>query len=45
MLQTTFTCGKCGSAAVRRNGSRKGQPTYQCTACRQRALFVPGPSA
>ena len=41
MLQTTLTCGKCGSTALRKNGSRKGQPKYQCTACRYQALVVP----
>ncbi|MBO0361185.1 IS1 family transposase [Hymenobacter sp. BT186] len=41
MLQTPFTCGKCGSTAVRKNGSRNGQPKYQCTTCRHQALFVP----
>jgi transposase-like protein len=41
MLQITLTCGKCGSTALRKNGSRKGQPKYQCTACRYQALVVP----
>ena len=41
MLQTTLTCGKCGSTALRKNGSLKGQPKYQCTACRYQALFSP----
>ncbi|MBC6613175.1 hypothetical protein H8B15_19795 [Hymenobacter sp. BT507] len=41
MLQTTSTCGKCGSIALRKNGSRKGQPKYQCIACRYQALFAP----
>jgi transposase-like protein len=41
MLQTTFRCGKCGSTAVRKNGSLKGQPKYQCTACRYQAVFSP----
>ena len=41
MIQTTLTCGKCGSTALRKNGSRKGQPKYQCMACRHQALFVP----
>ena len=36
-----LTCGKCGSSALRKNGSRKGQSKYQCTACRHQALFVP----
>lgn len=41
MLQTPFTCGKCGSTAIRKNGSRNGQAKYQCTACRHQALLVP----
>ncbi|WP_449549677.1 IS1/IS1595 family N-terminal zinc-binding domain-containing protein [Hymenobacter elongatus] len=41
MLQTTLTCGKCGSTAVRKNGSLKGQAKYQCTACRYQAVFSP----
>lgn len=41
MLQTTLTCKKCGSAALRKNGSLKGQPKYQCTACRYQAVFMP----
>ncbi len=40
MSQTTLCCGKCGSTALRKTGSRKGQPKYQCTACRHQALFV-----
>jgi transposase-like protein len=39
MVQTPLTCGKCGSSALRKNGSRKGQPKYQCTACRHQALL------
>lgn len=45
MLQTTFTCGKCGSTALRKNGSLKGQPNYQCTACRYQAVFSPAAPA
>ncbi len=41
MIYTQHFCAKCGSAAVRRNGSKKGQPKYQCTACRYQGLFVP----
>ena len=41
MVQTTLTCGKCGSTALRKNGSRKGKPKYQCTACRHQVLFAP----
>ena len=41
MLQITLTCKKCGSAALRKNGSLKGQPKYQCTACRHQAVFTP----
>ncbi|RIY05909.1 transposase-like zinc-binding domain-containing protein, partial [Hymenobacter rubripertinctus] len=37
MLQTTLTCGKCSSADLRKNGSRHGQPKYQCKACRHQA--------
>ena len=41
MVYTQHFCAKCGSAAIRRNGSKKGQPKYQCTACRYQGLFVP----
>ena len=41
MIYTQHFCAKCGSAAVRRNGSKKGQPKYPCTACRYQGLFVP----
>ena len=41
MLQTTLTCGKCGSTDLRKNGSRQGQPKYQCKTCRYQALFAP----
>jgi len=34
-------CAKCGSEQIRRNGSKNGQPNYQCTACRYQGLFVP----
>ena len=41
MIYTQHFCAKCGSAAIRGNGSKKGQPKYQCTACRYQGLFVP----
>ena len=41
MVHTQHFCAKCGSASIRRNGSKKGQPKYQCTACRYQGLFVP----
>ena len=41
MIHTQHFCAKCGSASIRRNGSKKGQPKYQCTACRYQGLFVP----
>ena len=41
MIYTQHFCAKCGSGYVRRNGSKNGQPKYQCTACRCQGLFVP----
>ena len=41
MIQTTHYCAKCGSDHVRRNGSKNGQPKYQCTVCWYQGLFVP----
>ena len=41
MIQTTHYCAKCGSDHVRRDGSKNGQPQYQCTVCRHQGLFVP----
>ena len=41
MIYTQHFCAKCGSGAIRRNGSKKGHPKYQCTACRYQGLFVP----
>ena len=41
MIYTQHFCAKCGSEHVRRNGSKNGQPKYQCTACRYQGLFVP----
>ncbi len=40
LIHTALRCGKGGSTAVRKHGSRKGQPKYPCTACRQQALFA-----
>ena len=41
MIHAQHFCAKCGSGQVRRNGSRNGQPKYQCTAYRYQGLFVP----
>ena len=41
MVYTQHYCAKCGSEQIRRNGSKNGQPKYQCTACRYQGLFVP----
>lgn len=41
MVYTQHYCAKCGSEQIRRNGSKKGQPKYQCPACRYQGLFVP----
>ncbi len=41
MLQTTITCAKCGSSALRKNGSSGGKAKYQCTACRHQAVLLP----
>ena len=41
MIYTQHFCAKCGNAAIGRNGSNKGQPKYQCTACRYQGLFGP----
>ena len=41
MVHTQHFCAKCSSASIRRNGSKKGQPKYQCTTCRYQGLFVP----
>jgi DNA invertase Pin-like site-specific DNA recombinase len=40
MIYTQHFCAKCGSAAIRRNGSKEDQPKYQYTACRYQGLFV-----
>ena len=41
MIRTQHYCAKCGSGEIRCNGSKNGQPKYQCTACRYQSLFVP----
>lgn len=41
MIQTTLRCAKCGSAALRKNGTSKGKAKYLCTACRHQAVFAP----
>ena len=41
MIQTTLTCGKCGSTALRKNGHSKGRAKYLCTSCRHQAVFEP----
>lgn len=41
MLQTTLTCAKCGSSALRKNGSSGGKAKYQCTGCRHQAVLEP----
>ena len=41
MIYTQHFCAKCSSAAIRRTGSKKGRPKYQCTACRYQGLFIP----
>ena len=40
MIHTQHYSAKCGSGQIRRNGSKIGQPKYQCTACRYQGLFV-----
>ena len=47
MIQTTHTyaCAKCGSTALRKNGSSAGKAKYQCTACRHQAVFSPAAPA
>ena len=37
----THTCAKCGSRALRKNGSSEGKAKYQCTNCRHQAVFSP----
>jgi len=44
MIQTTLTCGKCGSTAIRKNGHGRGKAKYLCTACCYQAMFVPAAS-
>ncbi|WP_324671896.1 hypothetical protein [Hymenobacter sp. GOD-10R] len=41
MLQTTVACAKCGSSALRKNGSSKGKAKDVSTACRHQAVFAP----
>lgn len=41
MIQTTLSCGRCGSTALRKNGHSKGKAKYRCTACRHQAVFEP----
>ena len=45
MIQTTLTCAKCGSSALRKNGSSGGKAKYQCTSCRHQAVLVPAAPA
>ena len=41
MVYTQHFCAKCGSDAIRRNGTKDGHARYQCKACRHQARFVP----
>lgn len=41
MLQTTLTCAKCGSSALRKNGTSAGKAKYQCKSCRHQAVLTP----
>ena len=41
MVMTIHYCAKCASDQLRRNGSKQGQPKYQCKACGYQGLFVP----
>ncbi|UYZ61367.1 IS1/IS1595 family N-terminal zinc-binding domain-containing protein [Hymenobacter weizhouensis] len=41
MRQTTLTCAKCGSTALRKNGHSHGQAKYRCLNCRHQAAFAP----
>lgn len=47
MVQTihTHTCAKCGSTALRKNGSSGGKAKYQCMSCRHQAVFSPAAPA
>ena len=45
MIQTTLTCAKCGSSALRKNGSSGGKAKYQCTSCRHQAVLAPAAPA
>ena len=45
MIVTTQSCGRCGSAQVRKNGSTGGRAKYQCKACGfQGTLHPAGPA-
>lgn len=41
MLQTILTCAKCGSSALRKNGTSGGKAKYQCKDCRHQAVLAP----
>ncbi|UYZ61602.1 IS1/IS1595 family N-terminal zinc-binding domain-containing protein [Hymenobacter weizhouensis] len=41
MLQTTLTCAKCGSTALRKNGHSHGKAKYRCLNCRHQAALHP----
>lgn len=41
MIQTTLSCGKCGSTVLRKNGHSHEQTKYLCTTCRYQAVFAP----
>ncbi|TGE17830.1 hypothetical protein E5J99_06475 [Hymenobacter elongatus] len=41
LIQNTLSCGKCGSTALRKNGSNKGKAKYTCMGCRHQAVFTP----
>ena len=45
MLQTTLTCAKCGSSALRKNGTSGGKAKYQCKSCRHQAVLAPAAPA
>ncbi len=36
----THLCRRCGSQALRRNGSVKGKAKYHCTACGYHGYFI-----
>ena len=41
MVTTQYTCAKCGSAQIQRNGHSGGHARYRCTGCGHQARFVP----